>query len=260
MFLVLSKRMRRYKGDFSSDRRSHYYRIVSTYMRLWIVAALLTLCASAAAQSGRVGPATNQATADPANSRSVKGLFDEANAYNRVKFAEFEQKKIPVSDALIQQTLRERKQLAARYAATVGKRTDLSADEIYYLGMLHWVADNADGARETFLSYLTKDNIPPEKAQDARAIVALIYARQRQFDASEKMLAEYLKGSPVRPNQRAQIEREIARGLAEKGDLAATVAHAETAYSVYRSIASDPAQKDKTIDVLIESGFFLFKT
>jgi thiol-disulfide isomerase/thioredoxin len=186
-------------------------------------------------------------------------MFDEANTYNRMKFTEFEQKKVPVSDALIQQTQRERKQLAARYAATVGKRTDLSTDETYYLGMLHWIADNLDGTRETFVKFLTLQDLTAEKAQDARAILAVAYARQKQYSVAEKTLAEYLKNSPLRLTQRAQIEREIAQGMAAGGDLAGAAQHAEAAYAGYKSIAADIATREKGIDAIIDSGSFLFK-
>ena len=228
-------------------------------MRTLFVTLFLVTCALA--QSGRVSPGTTTVpmSSDPTAGRSAKDLFDEANAYNRNKFAEFERKKVPVSEALIQQTYRERKQLAAKYAAIVGKRTDLSTDDLYYLGMLHWVADNGDGAREAFVNYLAKNNVPAEKSQDARAIVAVLLARQKQFDAATAMLAEYLKGTPVRPSQKAQIEKELAAGLAKSGDLTAAAPHADAAYSAYKTIASDPASRDKTIDSLIESGFFLFK-
>jgi len=228
-------------------------------MRVLVVILLLASCALA--QSRRAGPETATAalTSDPTAGRSAKDLFDEANAYNRSKFAEFEQRKVPVSEALIQQTYRERKQLAAKYAAAVGKRSDPTTDDLYYLGMLHWVADNSDGAREAFESYLAKTDLPAEKSQDARAILAVLLARQKQFDAATKMLSEYLKATPVRPSQTAQIEKELAAGLARAGDLAAAGQHADAAYAAYKTIADDPSQRDKTIDSVIESGFSLFK-
>lgn len=187
-------------------------------------------------------------------------MFDEANAYNKKKFAEFEQKKVPVSDALIQQTQRERKQLAARYAAEVSKRTDLSSEETYYLGMLHWIADNLDGTREAFTKYLTGSELPAEKAQDSRAILAFVAARQGKYSEAEEFLSNYLKYLPVRQSQRGQIEREIARGLSSSGRLADAVPHAEGAYSAYKLIAADPATREKIVDELIDSGLFLFKT
>jgi thiol-disulfide isomerase/thioredoxin len=232
-------------------------------MRIWLVLTLILISAAAFGQSRRVGPGTAKPASDPpteqSTNRSVQDMFDEANAYNKKKFAEFEQKKIPVSDALIEQTQRERKQLAAKYAAIVSKRTDLSIEETYYLGMLNWIADNPDATRETFVNYLAKDSLPSEKAQDARAIVAVIYARQKKFSEADRMLGEYLKGSPIRLSQRGQIETEIAKGLVAEKNFAAAASHADGAYAAYKAIAADPVSRDQIIDELIESGFFLFK-
>lgn len=230
-------------------------------MRFFAPLLLLTFTLPAFGQARRIAPQPAVAAANQSNvSLSVKEMFDEANTYNKKKFAEFQQKKIPVSDSLIQQTQRERKQLAARYAATVVKRTELTSEETYYLGMLHWIADNLDSTRETFQKYLGGNELPPEKAQDARAIVASIYARQKQFPAAEKALTEYLANMPVRLNQRAQIEKEIAKGQTENSDFPAAAPHAENAYKAYKAIVSDVATRANILDELIDSGFFLFKT
>lgn len=233
-------------------------------MRRSIVLIFL-FCAPILGQSRRVDPAAvktliDTTAAETSSARSVKEMFDEANAYNRNKFSDFEQKKIPVSDGLIAQTQRERKQLAAKYAAIVSKRTDLMADETYYLGMLHWIADNLDATRETFARYLEMNAPVAEKAQDVRAIMAVIYARQRQFSEAEKMSAEYSRNSPVRLSQRGQIEREIAHGLAAQNNYEAAAPHAEGSYGAYKTVAGDPASREKILNDLIDSGLFLFKT
>jgi thiol-disulfide isomerase/thioredoxin len=230
-------------------------------MRFFAILLIFLFTFPGFGQARRIAPQPTAAAASPAGAAvSVKEMFDEANAYNKKKFAEFEQKKIPVSDGLIRQTQQERKQLAARYAAAVVKRTDLTSEETYYLGMLHWIADNLDNTRDAFQKYLGGAEIPAEKAQDARAIVAAIYARQKQFSSAEKALSEYLSKSPVRLSQRAQIEKEIAKGLVENGDLALAEPHAEGAYKAYKAIAGDVATREKILDELIDSGFFLFTT
>ena len=67
-------------------------------MKLYVLLITLLLVASAAAQSGRTVKAA--ATDD----RPVKELFDEANSYRRIKYEEFEKKKIGVSKFLREQT------------------------------------------------------------------------------------------------------------------------------------------------------------
>jgi len=227
-------------------------------MRVSVVLFILVFSLTTSAQSRRVTPQPPSAAASPVTV-SVKEMFDEANAYNKTKFAEFEKKKIPVSETLIQQTQRERKQLAAKHAAAASRRSDLTSDEIYYLGMLNWIADNLDATRETFEKYLAGSDLPAEKAQDARAIVAAVYARQKQFAAAQKALQDYLSNSPVRLNQRAQIEKDIATGLVESGDVKGAEPHAVAAYEAYKSVTRDVATRERFLDELIDSGFSLFK-
>ena len=229
-------------------------------MRFFVIFFILLSAICVLGQARRIGPQPTMSTQNSSGpTLTVKEMFDDANGYNKRKFAEFAQKKVPVSDTLIQQTQRERKQLAARYAASVIKRTDLTNEDTYYLGMLHWIADNLDDTRDTFIKCLSATELSAEKAQDARAIVAAIYARQKQFPAAEKALNEYLANSPVRLNQRAQIEKEIARGLSDGGDFTAAAPHAEAAYKAYKAIASDLATREKILDELIDSGLVLFK-
>lgn len=186
-------------------------------------------------------------------------MFDEANSYNKVKFAEFEQKKVPVSDGLIARTQLERKQLAAKYAAMIKERSELTTEDYYYLGLLHWIAENLDATRETFVKYLSAAEIPPEKAQDARAILAVIYARRKNLAEAEKIIADYAKGSPVKLSQRGQMERELARAFAAEKRYSEAAIHGAEAYRSYQSIAADPALREKVIDELIASGLFWFE-
>ena len=99
-------------------------------IRFFVV--ILILCAStiAFAQSRRVPPPrTNSAATAPntTNETSVSAganeaaktaaaLYEEANNYAKIKFEDFERRKIPYSEELRQTTQREQKQLAAKYA------------------------------------------------------------------------------------------------------------------------------------------------
>jgi len=229
---------------------------------------LLGSIAAAFGQARRVNPIAPRSSGEaaaPASAggpvRPVKEMFDEANSYNKVKFAEYEQKKIPPSDALIAQTQRERKQLAAKYAAIVQQRADvLSAEEIYYLGLLHWIAENLDGTRDAFVKFLSTDSPASDKSQDARAIVAVIHARQKNFGESEKIIAEYVRGSPVKLSQRGQMERELAKAYREEKKLAPAAIHGLESFRAYKSIAADPTSRAKITDELLASGLFLFET
>jgi len=231
--------------------------------RSFAIVVLLLGCSAVFGQSRRVNPAASppygEAAAPAAPVRPVKDLFDEANAYNKVKFAEFEQKKLPVSDGLIAQTQRERKQLAAKYAAMIRQRADLTPDDLYYLGLLHWIAENLDSTREAFVKYLAGEGLPPDKVQNARAIVAVIYARQKNFGEAEKMIADYVGGPLVKLSERGQMERELAKAFAAEKKYQEAAPHAGEAYKAYKAVAADPASRGRIVDELIASGLFSFE-
>src|SRR5687768_15204917 len=115
-------------------------------MKYLFCVSLLFLCLESVAQSGRTTPPNSQTDATGVSQLPpVKKLFDEANAYSKNKFAEFAAKKIQYNEGLEKQTEREKKQLAAKYASHVQSRSDLKGDDLYYLGLLHWIAENLDG-------------------------------------------------------------------------------------------------------------------
>jgi hypothetical protein len=80
---------------------------------------LLTCCAlafasiSSFAQSGRVVTPPADKSKDE---RSASALYDDAAGYTARKFREFADKKISFNPKLAEQTYKEQKELAARYA------------------------------------------------------------------------------------------------------------------------------------------------
>ena len=154
-------------------------------MRFAISIFIGLLAVTAQAQSRRVVPdraATPPAASDAATDVPVKQLFEEAANYYRVKFTEFEQKKVPYSERLRLRVEREQKQLAAKYAAMVAKRPNLTLEETYYLGLLNWTAENLDATAEAFQKYLASPERAPDKAQRTRSVVAVIFAKMMNVD------------------------------------------------------------------------------
>ncbi|HYV82938.1 MAG TPA: hypothetical protein VE931_05445, partial [Pyrinomonadaceae bacterium] len=78
--------------------------------------------------------------------RSAQELFEEANGYLGRRFQEFNKQKLPYDPKLEAQTKKEQKDLAVRNAATLQARGSLKGDDLYYLGMLHHLAADADGS------------------------------------------------------------------------------------------------------------------
>lgn len=216
------------------------------------------------AQSRRVGPGGSPGpvavTDDTSKNQSVKQMFDEANAYNKNKFAEFEAKKITYSERLRLQTEREQKQLAAKYAAIAATRAGLTGDDRYYLGLLHWIAENMDGTTESLQDYLKNSGATAEKSQTARSIIVVIHAKKKRFEQAESLLAEYLKIGPVKMTERSRMENELAKAyLAEKNYTKAS-AHAEEGYKAAKALIADGGARTRGLDEVLDAGLLVFES
>jgi hypothetical protein len=158
-------------------------------MRYIILLVILVLSVNVFGQSRRVAPTPVLKATDPitlTSDRPVKEMLDEANSYTRVKAAEYEQKKVPYSDNLMNQVRREQKQLAAKYAGVVAQRPNIAGEDLYYLGMLHWVAENLEAASTNLRKYLISENAAPDKLQTARSVVVVISAKRGNYPGRRK--------------------------------------------------------------------------
>ncbi len=216
---------------------------------------------SALAQSRRVNPnaPNTAASTGAANESSVKEMFDEANAYAKTKFAEFESKKIPFNDNLYKFTIKEQKQMAAKYAAITAARQNLAGEDFYYLGMLNWLADNSENTTESFRKFLTAENPAIEKSQTARSIIIVVAARQKNFDEAEKLLGEYLKIEPAKLSERARIESELAKNYQAEKDYGRAAPHAEEAYRAAKILLKDSTSRAAGLDEILGAGMILFE-
>ena len=214
----------------------------------------LLLAGAAGAQSRRVPPAAP----DAGGVRAVKEMFDEANAYRKIKYEEFEAKKIPVNERLRLQTEREQKHLAAKLAATATTRTELKGDDIYYLALLHWIAENLDGTSETLRKYLAAEGRTPERSQTARSLLAVVAAKQKRFDEAAATLAEYLKNEPAKPSEKLRMNSEIAKGHLAAGEHAKAVPFAAEAFTISRSLIADPTLRSVGLDLVYDNAMVLF--
>ena len=231
--------------------------------RLLPTILLLFLPVCAISQSRRVPPTqtakTNDSVVATAADKSVKELFDEANGYAKAKYSEFEQKKVAYSETLRAQTQREQKQLAAKYAALVSQRTNLAGDDLYYLGMLHWIAENLDGANEALHRYISSETPAQDKVQTARSIVVIVDAKQKHYDEAEQILVDYSKNVPIKVSERSRMEAELAKAYLSDKSYTKAAGHAGEAYAAMKVIVADPATRAKGIDELLDDGMLLFE-
>jgi thiol-disulfide isomerase/thioredoxin len=229
---------------------------------IFFASLLLSLSINSFAQSRRVD-ANVQNPANPAANAlgelTVKQMFDETNVYAKAKFAEFETKKLAFNEKLYKQTLQERKQLAAKYAAAISARPNLAGEDFYYLGMLHWIAENAEVSAETLRKFFASENPAAEKMQLARPIVAVDAARRKNFDEAEKSLADYLKAAPVKAGERIRIENELAKSYRAEKDFVKAAGHAEEAFRATKAIFTEYATRSQALNQLLYAGKLVFE-
>ena len=229
-------------------------------MRFLITVFLIVLPLTSYAQSRRVAPASTPAAAVVAPDLTVKQMFDEANAYNKNKFAEFEQKKITYSERLRLQTEREQRQLAAKYAGAAATRTGLTGEDIYYIGLLNWIAENLDATADSLKKYIDSSDQKPERLQNARSILVYVSAKQRKFDDAQKYLADYESGGAAKMSDRWRMHSELAKSYIAVKDLAKAAPHAAKSYEAAKALVQDPTTRVNAADAVLDAGMLLFET
>ncbi len=185
-------------------------------------------------------------------------MFDEVNDYRRVKFAEYEQKKIPYSEQLRIKTESERKQLAAKYAVIATARALTDPEDVYFAGMLHWVAENMDGTAAMLLRYLSTEGGEPARRQNARAVLVFVYSKQGKTDEAISRLAEYETTEPVKPSEIWRMNAEVAKAFLAKKEFAKAEINALAAYTAAKKLILDPASNINPLDAALDSGMLLF--
>ena len=229
-------------------------------MRYLAVALIVCTGISVPAQSGRTNPsgAVSPSVTGVADV-TVKQMFDEANSYIRAKGAEFDAKKVPFSDRLFAQAKLEQRQMAAKYAAAAALRKDLAGDDFYYLGMLHWIAENLDGTAESLRKLIASDGPETVRRQTARSIVVVVLAKQKKLDEAETFLADYLKTEPTKLTERSRMEGELAKAYQAQKDLAKMVPHAEAGYSAAKSLLKEASSRARGLDEILDAGMLVYE-
>ncbi|MGH9872667.1 MAG: redoxin domain-containing protein [Pyrinomonadaceae bacterium] len=208
---------------------------------LLIIALLLlaTMAGSAVAQDQIKSPEPSQAKneAKP-EKRSAKLLYEEAKSYVDKAYTDFNNKKIPYDQKLEAQTKQEQKDLAAKYAALLQTRKSLSPADAYYLGMLHYLTGNADGALEAMRRYLAGE-ASGEDAQIARAVVVLYTTRQGLVPEAERAVTAYAQNQPQNLTEWFGMETLIAEALKKTKDYAGVLKHSQEMLKIAKLVAAD---------------------
>lgn len=221
---------------------------------------------TASAQSGRVKDASPNGTGDlskpaeekrsDAGPKTAAQLYEEANDYTKNRFAEFVKRKMPYDANLADKIRQEQRDLAARYATQLAARK-LEGKDVYYLGLLHNLARNNDGALEAMRRFLTENpKATGEPAQDARAIVVIQAAKKGLLSEAETRLTEYAKNEPQVADDRYVLENWMASGYLKAKDYEHALTHAQEMLNAAKLAANkkSPTERDR---MLIESVVLL---
>jgi thiol-disulfide isomerase/thioredoxin len=171
--------------------------------------------------------------------RSAKILYDEVNSYVNNKFTELNKQKVPYNQKLDAKIKQEQKDLAAKYAAVLQTRKLTDADA-YYLGMLHHLAGNADGALEAMRRYLAGP-AKGESAQLARAVTVLYSTRRNLIPDAERAVEAYAQNQPQDLTEWFGMEKLITEASQQSKDYAGALKHAEQMLAVAKLVMTKKA-------------------
>jgi thiol-disulfide isomerase/thioredoxin len=218
------------------------------------------------AQSGRVrepgvGPANGDARNTPANispnnsnsvesakSRTAAQLYEDADAYVRRKFDEFEKRKMPYDARLAEKIKQEQRDVAAQYATELAARK-LEGKDVYYLGLLYNLAHNENAALEAMRRFLAENpNATGEPAQNARAVVVIQAAKKGLLPEAESRLAEYAKNQPQLAADRYRLEDWMVAGYFKTKDYEHALPHAQAMFEAAKALKKNqPFERDRML-------------
>ncbi|HZG51458.1 MAG TPA: TlpA disulfide reductase family protein [Pyrinomonadaceae bacterium] len=201
---------------------------------------------------------------------SVAALYAEAEGYARKKYEAYEREGVGYNEKLVEQVEREQRTLAARYAAEVAARGALDAREVFHLGRLYNVAEDAERAVETMRRFLAANpRAAGDERQTALYVIALQTAKRGQPAEAEATLAEYLQvASPAAHEARYRVESALAASYRGRKQPEQAIAHARAALAAAQQLHAakplDTATRDavfyRTLSFIHEAALDLKRT
>jgi thiol-disulfide isomerase/thioredoxin len=185
---------------------------------------ILLLVLAAVSTFGQALKPSGKADGKPDN-RPAQALYEDANGYLGRKYQEFNNKKLPYDPRLEAQTKKEQKELAVKNATTLQSRSPLAADDLYYLGMLHHLAGDADAALAA-MRLLLKNDPDGQKAQTARNVVVLYAVKKDLVNEAETAVDAYAHHQPQSADDRYRMELLIADWYLRAKNYPAMATHA----------------------------------
>ncbi|HEV2861311.1 MAG TPA: TlpA disulfide reductase family protein [Pyrinomonadaceae bacterium] len=207
-------------------------------MLKFFFAALLAAALSAApapAQQNTNGDAKAADAAEP----TTRALFEEAEGYARLKFAEFARTQVPYNRALEAKVVQEQRDLALRNVSRLAARGALKGEDLYYAGKLYTLAGKPEAALDSMRRFLADGSGSPELRQHARVVVAQHALQLGLADEAERALADYSAAEPRLPSDLHRINTLLATQYTRRKDYARAATHARAAYDASLRIVGD---------------------
>ena len=189
--------------------------------------------------------------------RPAQELYEDANGYLGRRFQEFNKKKLAYDPKLEAQTKKEQQELAVKNTAILKARAPHSDEDLYYLGMLHHLAGDGDGALDAMRLLLKKD---PDgvKAQAARNILVLYAIKKGLVDEAKAAVDAYARHQPQNPDDRYRMELLITDASFRAKDYASMTTHAQRMLDASKEFSK--TNKDQVFrrdEMLLKSGALL---
>ena len=220
-----------------------------------VFAIVLSLLVALSTFAQGLAPAVNPD--GKADKRPAQELFEDANGYLGRRYQDFNKKKLPYDPKLEAQTKKEQKDLAVRNAATLQSRAPLKGDDLYYLGMLHHLAADADAALAT-MRVLLKDDPDGQKAQAARNIVVLYAIKKNLIPEATAAVEAYARHQPQNPDDRYRMELLITDAFLRAKDYASMTTHAKQMFAASKKfIETNKSEVLRRDEMLLKSTVLL---
>ena len=191
------------------------------------------------------------------DTRPAQELYEDANGYLGRRYQEFNKQKLPYDPKLEAQTKQEQKDLAVKNAAILASRSPLAGDDLYYLGMIHHLVNDADAALTAMRQFL-KDDPDGQKAQAARNVVVLYAVRKDLLPEANATIEAYARHQPQNHDDRYRMEFVLTDGYLRAKDYASMTTHAKQMLAAAKSFAeTHKTEVFRRDEILLKSGIYL---
>lgn len=189
--------------------------------------------------------------------RPAHVLYEDANGYLARRYQEFNKKKLPYDPKLEAQTKKEQHDLAVKNAGILKARSPLSNEDLYYLGMLHHLAADADAALTT-MRVLLKNDPDGAQAQAARNVVVLYAVKKGLNNEAKAAVEAYARHKPQSADDRYRMELLLTDAYFRAKDYASMATHAQQMLAASKEFSkTNKTEVFRRDDMLLKSAFLL---